>query len=349
MWDAQRSLYDNETVEKKLVSELKLSKRERRERYRCGSKYLTLDKINPWFVDLVGFQKIEQSPPIQPLCKPNIFINRILSHFTGNICTLEIDAIVNAANEAMLGGGGIDGAIHTAAGNNLYYECKCIPFDPETGDRCNCGDSKITLGYNLPAKFVIHTVGPRGEKSDLLKKCYSSILQCVKENKIRSVALCGISTGIFGYPLENASRIACETVRQWLEDESNRNCVDRIIFVTFLDKERICYQRLLQEYFPFEEDIEYNKLWHDNPASFVERDEKEPIHFVAEQVSVVVACDKPETVSEKQLLVQLVETGSSLTTAHEDQMVPVPLDDIMKQLSLDDNSQKKTNVDTKTV
>jgi O-acetyl-ADP-ribose deacetylase (regulator of RNase III) len=102
----------------------------------------------------------------------------------------------------------VDGAIHNAAGDNLYHECKSLTKDPETGDRCNCGESKITCGYNLPAKctnfllfgnifynviVVIHTVGPRGEKPELLKRCYCSVLNIAKEKKIRSIALCGIS------------------------------------------------------------------------------------------------------------------------------------------------------------
>jgi O-acetyl-ADP-ribose deacetylase (regulator of RNase III) len=260
-----------EDIKLKIEHEESLTVEERRKRYRC-QKYVTLEGVKPWSVDLEAFQQIEQSPPIEPLNPANALINQKVSHYTGNICAMEIDAIVNAANEALLGGGGIDGAIHSAAGDHLYNECKTIPKG-ESGDRCDCGAAKITRGYNLPAKFVIHTVGPRGQKEDMLRSAYNSVLQIVKEKKIRSVALCGISTGIFGYPLEAASRVACETVRTWLEDESNRNGVDRIIFITFLEKEKHCYNRLLQEYFPYTPDLEFVEAWKKDPSLFMERKE----------------------------------------------------------------------------
>jgi O-acetyl-ADP-ribose deacetylase len=137
-----------------------------------------------------------------------------------DITTLDVDAIVNAANERMLGGGGVDGAIHRQAGPALYEACLAVP-EVRPGVRCPTGESRITPGFNLPARFVIHTVGPiwRGGRSGepaLLASCYRSALALGLEHAVRSIAFPAISCGIYGYPLADAAAIAVREVRDFL-------------------------------------------------------------------------------------------------------------------------------------
>lgn len=177
------------------------------------------------------------------LYAPNPEINKKVSIWKGDSTMLEIDAIVNAANSSLLGGGGIDGAIHSAAGSKLRKECATL-------NGCNTGFTKITKGYRLPAKHVLHTVGPTEEDPIALQSCYSTTLQLVEKYNLKSVAFCCVATGIFGYPLRNASKIALKTIREWLEANENYKKVDRLIFVVFLDKEQKCYESLMPKYFP---------------------------------------------------------------------------------------------------
>ncbi len=142
----------------------------------------------------------------------------------GDITTLEVDAIVNAANQMMLGGGGVDGAIHRAAGRELYEACLAVP-EVRPGVRCPTGEARITPGFRLPAKFVIHTVGPvyrdglHGEP-EKLAACYRNSLALAAEHHCRSIAFPCISTGVYGYPIEDAARIAICEVRRFLHAES---------------------------------------------------------------------------------------------------------------------------------
>ena len=143
----------------------------------------------------------------------------------GDITTLEVDAIVNAANQRMLGGGGVDGAIHRAAGPALYEACLKVP-EVRPGVRCPTGEARITPGFDLPAKFVIHTVGPvyrdgRHGEPELLAACYrnSLALALALEHHCRSIAFPCISTGVYGYPIEDATRIAICEVRRFLHAE----------------------------------------------------------------------------------------------------------------------------------
>ena len=134
-------------------------------------------------------------------------------------------------------GGGIDGAIHTAAGQELYEECLTL-------GGCATGDAKITRGYKLPARYIIHTVGPVGENPVALASCYSRALQILLENNLRTICFCCILTGTYGYPPEKAALVALTTVRDWLISRGNSKRIDRIVFCVFLDSDRKIYETL---------------------------------------------------------------------------------------------------------
>jgi O-acetyl-ADP-ribose deacetylase (regulator of RNase III) len=148
-----------------------------------------------------------------------------------DITTLQVDAIVNAANESLLGGGGVDGAIHHAAGSKLLEECKTI-------GGCPTGEARLTKGYSLPAKYVIHTVGPvwRGgtdREDELLAACYRHSMSLALRTRIRSIAFPAISTGVYGFPMDRAARIAAEEVHRFLETYPD---FERVIFCCFGDE-----------------------------------------------------------------------------------------------------------------
>ncbi len=146
--------------------------------------------------------------------------DKMIKIIQGDITTLAVDAIVNAANQVMLGGGGVDGAIHDAAGPELYKACLKVP-EVRPGVRCPTGEARITPGFKLPTKFVIHTVGPvyrdgqHGEP-EKLAACYRNSLALAAENGCKSIAFPCISTGIYGYPIEDAAKIAVREVKAFL-------------------------------------------------------------------------------------------------------------------------------------
>jgi O-acetyl-ADP-ribose deacetylase (regulator of RNase III) len=160
----------------------------------------------------------------------------------GDITRLKTDAVVNAANTSLLGGGGVDGAIHRAAGPGLLKECRTLKG-------CKTGEAKITSAYNLPAKFIIHTVGPvwnggnYGEK-ELLSSCYRNSLWIAENTKLRSIAFPNISTGVYGFPKQLAAEIAIHEVRKFLETCQE---IEKVIFVTFDEENFLLYSQLLKE------------------------------------------------------------------------------------------------------
>lgn len=167
--------------------------------------------------------------------------------YKGNICKLHIDAIQNAANSSLMGGGGIDGAIHDGAGYILHDECRKL-------GGCETGNSKITKGYNLPCATIIHTVGPvysrytPGKCSHQLESCYKTTLELCDQYKLESVGLCCVSCGIYGYPLEEATHIAFQTVLNYLQANKEKSSLKYVIFVVFLPKEHDAYNNIFNKY-----------------------------------------------------------------------------------------------------
>ena len=165
-------------------------------------------------------------------------IKENITYFIGDITTLAVDAIVNAANKSLLGGGGVDGAIHRAAGPKLLDECRTL-------GGCNVGFAKITKGYNLPAKYVIHTVGPiynnKPDDERNLYNCYYNSLEIAKQNNVHSIAFPAISTGIYGYPKYEAAVVSLKSIYDWLDNNSDYKI--KITIVNFNKNDFDIYQK----------------------------------------------------------------------------------------------------------
>ncbi|KAK0736147.1 hypothetical protein B0T21DRAFT_288116 [Apiosordaria backusii] len=180
--------------------------------------------------------------------RPSKSLNDRVAVYRADITSLAVDAIVNAANRSLLGGGGVDGAIHRAAGPELYQECKTL-------NGCKTGSAKITEAYNLPCKRVIHAVGPiydplEHDKSEqLLVGCYTRSLELAVENKCRTIAFSALSTGVYGYPSREAAPAALSAIRHFLTGKDGDQ-IDKVILVTFEKKDVDAYTEFVPHYFP---------------------------------------------------------------------------------------------------
>ncbi|KAG5950091.1 hypothetical protein E4U53_005491 [Claviceps sorghi] len=194
----------------------------------------------PTISQLYRAQALAKAPASSFL--PSSSANSRVGLIRGDITKLGLDAIVNAANNSLLGGGGVDGAIHRAAGPGLLSECRAL-------GGCSTGDAVMTGGHDLPAKHVIHTVGPvyssrEPQKSEAaLRSCYESSLDLAARNGLKTIAFSGISTGVYGYPSRNAAEVACATVRNFLDNRGR--VLERVVFVTFEQKDVDAYNEAL--------------------------------------------------------------------------------------------------------
>lgn len=186
-------------------------------------------------------------PAASPVTKPRQALNDTVSLTRNDITKLQVDCIVNAANTSLLGGGGVDGAIHRAAGQELVRECQRL-------NGCDVGDAKITSAYDLPCQRVIHTVGPiygleqrkgASRPEVLLRSCYRRSLEVAVENHMKSIAFASISTGVYGYPSHKAAEAVSDEVRKFLENPGNLGKLERVIFCTFEQNDEAAYEQAI--------------------------------------------------------------------------------------------------------
>ncbi|EKF28660.1 hypothetical protein MOQ_007585 [Trypanosoma cruzi marinkellei] len=201
-------------------------------------EWLTVDrsKFLGWRCGVPRPVTVNELKPVDP----SHDILRHIALYNGPVTDLQLDAIVNAANKTCLGGGGVDGAIHAAAGPLLVRECA-------TFNGCDTGQCRLTKGYNLPARYVLHTVGPIGERPEKLRSCYRSILSLAHRNRLRSIGFCSVSTGIYGYPLLPATRIAVDETIEYLKQHVS--AFDLCCFACFKVEEFNAYTDCLQGWF----------------------------------------------------------------------------------------------------
>ncbi|KAL0954800.1 hypothetical protein HGRIS_003747 [Hohenbuehelia grisea] len=202
--------------------------------------------------DIPKVSELYKQGILKAAATPRFLYNEALldrvSLWQGDITTLEVDSIVNAANKSLLSGGGVDGAIHDAAGPKLLQECRGL-------NGCETGHSKITKGYGLPSLHVIHTVGPVYSDSDVetcaaqLAGCYKTSLELAYENSLKHIAFPSVSTGVYHYPIADATHIALNEVRRFCDSDAGKK-IERVIFVVWSDRDKGVYESLIPEYFP---------------------------------------------------------------------------------------------------
>ena len=202
-------------------------------------------KIPGWRCSVRKPVTFDELPPIFKTDGPESKI-RV---YQGAVTDMAVDAIVNAANEGCMGGGGVDGAVHDAAGPLLMRECASFPG-------CETGQTRITKGYLLPAKFILHTVGPRGQYPLQLKSAYETCFALARRHGLRTIAFCCISTGIFGYPLDAATKVAIEVALRVLRSDAGSD-IDGVVFACFRREEASMYQKLLPKFVAGELTVEY--------------------------------------------------------------------------------------------
>ncbi|XP_043111005.1 ADP-ribose glycohydrolase MACROD2 isoform X2 [Puntigrus tetrazona] len=277
----------------------------RRKDYRAN--YVPLDKIPTW-------ANHENNTVTEEEEQKSFSLADKVSLYKGDITTLEVDAIVNAANSSLLGGGGVDGCIHRAAGHLLYEECHSL-------NGCDTGKAKITCGYDLPAKYVIHTVGPiaRGNvgqsQRDDLESCYKYSLKLMKDKNLRSVAFPCISTGIYGFPNEPAAEIALKTVHDWIL--SNQDEIDRVIFCVFLETDYEIYKRKMSDFFSPDNDDQKKEK-----DAGMEEDNTEPVEGGEDDDDD--AADKKDEKQDEEMMSQQEEPTEDVTMQSQDQEVESP-------------------------
>ena len=228
-----------------LIQSLITDKKLKRKYYKCKDEYITLQNI-PLFVTDKNKGSTKKDEEKKPDVNAGDGTNKLFSVLKCDITKLEIDCIVNAANEGLLGGGGVDEAIHGAAGPLLQFECANLSL-------CYPGNSVITKGYLLPADYVIHTVGPyldeqNKPQSEVLINCYKTILDVCVEYKIESIAIPPISTGFYGFPKDEAAEIAVSSIIKYISENKDKcKYLERIIYVDITDDGIEFYRKALNK------------------------------------------------------------------------------------------------------
>ncbi|KAM5176486.1 ADP-ribose glycohydrolase MACROD2 isoform 3-T3 [Callospermophilus lateralis] len=319
---------------------LKMTLEERRKEY--IRDYVPLNTIPSWKEEMKGKNQNDEENTQETLQMKKSLSEKV-SLYRGDITLLEIDAIVNAANASLLGGGGVDGCIHRAAGPCLLAECRNL-------NGCETGHAKITCGYDLPAKYVIHTVGPiarghiNGSHKEDLANCYKSSLKLVKENNLRSVAFPCISTGIYGFPNEPAALIALGTIKEWLT--KNHHEVDRIIFCVFLEVDFKIYKKKMSEFFPVDDTNEEEDVDMKEDSEGVEPKGLSPPHKKSKAKKPEGSKDSSEDENgpEEKQSVEEMEGQSQEADGVSNTTVPSPASEETVEVCKDEDSSKDDNI-----